>query len=71
MVESYYASVSSGNAFYYIGLERPGPVGSNWYFLDGTYVGNGVPSNSDPYAHWWVPCPARLWLFWLMLWCSC
>lgn len=54
MVEAYYSSVSSGNSYYYIGLERPGPVGSNWYLSDGTPVGNGIPSNSNPYAHWWA-----------------
>jgi hypothetical protein len=53
MVEQYYLSVSSGSTNYYIGLERPGAVGSNWYLLDGTSVGNGVPSNANPYAHWW------------------
>jgi hypothetical protein len=23
-----------------------------WYLLDGSLVGNGEPSNADPYAHW-------------------
>ncbi len=23
-----------------------------WYLLDGDMVGNGQPSNAEPYAHW-------------------
>jgi hypothetical protein len=23
-----------------------------WYLLDGSMVGNGQPSNAEPYAHW-------------------
>jgi hypothetical protein len=30
---------------------RPG-ARQQWYLLDGTLVGNGEPSNTDPYAHW-------------------
>lgn len=52
MVESYFSSALASFINYYIGLERPGPVGSPWYLSDGTPVGNGLPSNSDPYAHW-------------------
>jgi hypothetical protein len=48
-VEGYYLSVASGSTYYYIGLEKAGNV---WYMYDGTSVGNGVPSNSNPYAHW-------------------
>jgi hypothetical protein len=32
---------------------RPGGR-QQWYLADGTLVGNGEPSNTDPYAHWWV-----------------
>jgi hypothetical protein len=52
MIETYYKSVNPSFTFYYIGLDRPGGPGSNWYLLDGTNVGNGVPSNANPYAHW-------------------
>jgi hypothetical protein len=41
---------------YYIGIERQG-VG-NWIMLDGTFLGNNTPSNSNPYKHWcgmWLP----------------
>ena len=48
-MESYYSSVSSGNNYYYIGLEKAGNL---WYMYDGTSVGNAVPINSNPYAHW-------------------
>lgn len=52
MVEQYYVSVNPGLSYWYIGLERPGPVGSNFYGLDGTNMGNGIPSNANPYVHW-------------------
>lgn len=49
MVDKYYASQSSGSSYYWIGLERSGRT---WYWPDGTSVGNGQPSNVNPYAHW-------------------
>ena len=52
MVEKYYLSVSSGNPYYYIGLEKKGNL---WYWYDGNTAGNGQPSygnDSNPYAHW-------------------
>ena len=49
VMENYYSSVSSGNAYYYIGLEK---VGNLWYWYDGASAGNGQPSNANPYAHW-------------------
>jgi hypothetical protein len=30
---------------------RPGSR-QQWYLYDGSLVGNGEPSNTDPYAHW-------------------
>jgi hypothetical protein len=54
-LESYYTSASSGNAYYYIGLEK---VGNLWYWYDGASAGNGQPGNANPYAHWWVLLPA-------------
>jgi hypothetical protein len=27
-------------------------AGGQWYLADGSLVGNGQPSNADPYAHW-------------------
>ncbi len=53
-LESYYTSASSGNGYYYIGLEK---VGNLWYWYDGSSAGNGQPSNANPYAHWWVMMP--------------
>jgi hypothetical protein len=35
---------------YYMGIEPQG-VG-NWIMLDGTFIGNNTPSNSNPYNHW-------------------
>jgi hypothetical protein len=36
-----------------IGLERRGGprIGVVWYWPDGTFLNNGVTSNSNPYAH--------------------
>jgi hypothetical protein len=38
---------------YWIGVVKVGLQGQ-WALMDGTLVGNGVPSNDGPYAHWWV-----------------
>jgi hypothetical protein len=33
---------------YWMGMQL---AGSTWYLLDGTVLGNGAPSNANPYAH--------------------
>lgn len=33
---------------YWMGMQLSG---STWYLLDGTVLGNGAPSNANPYAH--------------------
>jgi hypothetical protein len=42
---------------YYLGIEPIGNIslnGGTFMWLDGTFIGNTTPSNSNPYRHWWV-----------------
>jgi hypothetical protein len=42
---------------YYLGIEPLGNTtikGGIFVMLDGTFLGNTTPSNSNPYKHWWV-----------------
>ncbi len=41
------AALPSSGAF--IGVELSG---QKWFLADGTAIGDGSPSNSNPYAHW-------------------
>jgi hypothetical protein len=39
-----------GSAVYWLGVEAAGNY--TFYGVDGTYIGKGLPSNTNPYAHW-------------------
>jgi hypothetical protein len=44
--------VASGAYWYWLGIEAAGD--NNFYGLDGTLFGKGLPSLTSPYAHWVV-----------------
>ncbi len=50
---------------YYLGIEPLGNTtlfGGTFVMLDGTFLGNTTPSDSNPYRHWWVTGAWRWWL---------
>jgi hypothetical protein len=51
-VETHFLTNSGINTtvtLYWMGIQQ---IGRTWFMLDGTVVGNGEPSNANPYAHW-------------------
>ncbi len=47
--------VASGAYWYWLGIEAAGD--NNFYGLDGSLFGKGLPSQTSPYAHWVINFP--------------
>jgi hypothetical protein len=47
-----FGSLSTSSSYYWLGIELSG---YQFYGVDGSgSLGTGLPSNSNPYAHWWL-----------------